>query len=89
MMMINWGRPRAWAHWVGVLLCSGLLLGGCGGGGGSGSSNDDSTDNDSSNTALAVRGVDISMLETVEDAGGTFQLNGTRQICCPCSKPKG
>lgn len=90
-MMINRGRPRAWAHWVGVLLCTGLLLGGCGGGGsGSGSSsNDDSTDDDSSSSAVAVRGVDISMLETVEDAGGTFQLNGTSQDLLPLLKSQG
>ena len=88
-MMINRGRPRAWAHWVGVLLCTGLLLGGCGGGGSGSSSNDDSTDDDSSNSAVAVRGVDISMLETVEDAGGTFQLNGTSQDLLPLLKSQG
>ena len=89
-MMINRGRPRAWAHWVGVLLCTGLLLGGCGGGGRSGSSsNDGSTDNGSSSSAVAVRGVDISMLETVEDAGGTFQLNGTSQDLLPLLKSQG
>ena len=89
-MMINRGRPRAWAHWVGVLLCTGLLLGGCGGGGSSGSSsNDGSTDNGSSSSAVAVRGVDISMLETVEDAGGTFQLNGTSQDLLPLLKSQG
>ena len=88
-MMINRGRPRAWAHWVGVLLCTGLLLGGCGGGGSGSSSNDDSTDNDSSSSAVAVRGVDISMLETVEDAGGTFQLNGTSQDLLPLLKSQG
>ena len=88
-MMINRGRPRAWAHWVGVLLCTGLLLlGGCGGGGSSGS-NDGSTDNGSSSSAVAVRGVDISMLETVEDAGGTFQLNGTSQDLLPLLKSQG
>ena len=87
-MMINRGRPRAWAHWVGVLLCTGLLLGGCGGGGSSGS-NDGSTDNGSSSSAVAVRGVDISMLETVEDAGGTFQLNGTSQDLLPLLKAQG
>lgn len=88
-MMINRGRPRAWAHWVGVLLCTGLLLGGCGGGGSGSSSNDDSTDDDSSSSAVAVRGVDISMLETVEDAGGTFQLNGTSQDLLPLLKSQG
>ncbi|MBP8039079.1 MAG: glycosyl hydrolase 53 family protein [Aeromonadaceae bacterium] len=87
--MINRGRPRAWAHWVGVLLCTGLLLGGCGGGGSGSSSNDDSTDDDSSSSAVAVRGVDISMLETVEDAGGTFQLNGTSQDLLPLLKSQG
>jgi len=89
IMMINRGRPRAWAHWVGVLLCTGLLLGGCGGGGSGSSSNDDSTDDDSSSSAVAVRGVDISMLETVEDAGGTFQLNGTSQDLLPLLKSQG
>ena len=88
-MMINRGRPRAWAHWVGVLLCTGLLLGGCGGGGSGSSSNGDSTDDDSSSSAVAVRGVDISMLETVEDAGGTFQLNGTSQDLLPLLKSQG
>ena len=93
-MMINRGRPRAWAHWFGVLLCTGLLLGGCGGGGSSGSnnsnsSNDGSTGDDSSNRAVAVRGVDISMLESVEKAGGTFQLNGTRQDLLPLLKSQG
>ena len=88
-MMINRGRPRAWAHWVGVLLCTGLLLGGCGSGGSGSSSNDDSTDDDSSSSAVAVRGVDISMLETVEDAGGTFQLNGTSQDLLPLLKSQG
>ena len=88
-MMINRGRARAWAQWVGVLLCTGLLLGGCGGGGSSGGSNDGSTNEDVSSSAVAVRGVDISMLETVEDAGGTFQLNGTSQDLLPLLKSQG
>ena len=77
--------------WSGFFLCSALLLTGCGGGGGSGSSSggDNSGGDDPSGTTVAVRGVDISMLETVEAAGGTFQVNGTAQDLLPLLKAQG
>lgn len=65
----------------GFCLCLALLLAGCGGGGGSGSSSggDNSGGGNTGGASVAVRGVDISMLETVEAAGGTFQVNGSSQ----------
>ena len=76
--------------WSGFFLCSALLLAGCGGGGsGSSSGGDNSGGDDPSGTTVAVRGVDISMLETVEAAGGSFQVNGTAQDLLPLLKAQG
>lgn len=70
---------RAW-HRIGQQLLWGLLLcgvlAGCGGGGSGSTSSGSSSDGSSASTTLAVRGVDLSMLETVEQAGGTFSING-------------
>lgn len=75
----------------GFCLCLALLLAGCGGGGGSGSSSggDNSGGGNTGSASVAVRGVDISMLETVEAAGGTFQVNGSSQDLLPLLKAQG
>ena len=78
--------------WSGLFLCSALLMAGCGGGSSGGDSSaggDSSGGGDSNVPTVAVRGVDISMLETVEAAGGTFQVNGTRQDLLPLLKAQG
>lgn len=78
--------------WSGLFLCSALLMAGCGGGSSGGDSSaggDSSGGGDSNVPTIAVRGVDISMLETVEAAGGTFQVNGTRQDLLPLLKAQG
>lgn len=63
-------KSARWLTWLlGV-----TLLAACGGGGsGSSSGNGNSGGNTTTTVSLAVRGVDLSMLDAVEQAGGTFQ----------------
>lgn len=79
--------------WSGLFLCLALLLAGCGGGSssdsGSSSGGDSSGGDNNIGTSLAVRGVDISMLEKVEAAGGTFQVNGISQDLLSLLKAQG
>ncbi len=70
-------QPKRWPR-LAVLLLSSCLMA-CGGGSSSsgGSSGGDDDGDDTTPVTLAIRGVDMSMLERVEEAGGTFQQNGT------------
>ena len=98
-MRMNQEKPRRLAHWFCIALCSALLLGGCGGGGSDGSSETPAptptptpTPSDPDEPTMqdkTVRGVDLSMLESVEAAGGSFQLNGTSQDLLPLLKAQG
>ena len=98
-MRMNQEKPRSLVLWFGIALCSALLLGGCGGGGSDGSSETPAptptptpTPSDPDEPTMqdkTVRGVDLSMLESVEAAGGSFQLNGTSQDLLPLLKAQG
>jgi arabinogalactan endo-1,4-beta-galactosidase len=90
MLTTRFTRPFR-TCWSGLFLFSALCIGGCGGGGSSngGSGGNDNNSGGGNSTSLAVRGVDISMLESVEQAGGTFQQNGTSEDLLPLLKSHG
>ncbi len=90
MLTTRFTRPFR-TCWSGLFLFSALCIGGCGGGGTSngGSGGNDHNSGGGNSTRLAVRGVDLSMLESVERAGGTFQQNGTSEDLLPLLKNHG